>query len=65
MDLSLRKEFFAQLSTVGQRYDLDDLVFGSFTLCHGFKYRYCALDFVYAMLGLLENSVSLSFNFYI
>ncbi|XP_047097509.1 cell division control protein 45 homolog [Schistocerca piceifrons] len=56
MDLDLRQEFHSKMEKMGEKYEMDGIVYASFTLQHGFRGRYCAADVVYAMLALLEHT---------
>lgn len=55
MDLVLRKEFFQMVEKHAEKYGIPDIVFGSFTLQYGYRNKYSASDYVYAMLALLES----------
>jgi cell division control protein 45 len=55
MDLVLRKEFHSKIEKFSEKYSLSDIVFGSFTLQYGYRNKYSASDYVYAMLGILES----------
>lgn len=55
MDLVLRKEFYAMIAKNAEKYNIPDIVFGSFTLQYGYRNRYSASDYVYAMLAILES----------
>ncbi|XP_037802078.1 cell division control protein 45 homolog [Penaeus monodon] len=56
MDVALRKELQSLLESKAEKYGLDNLLFASFTLSHGFRSKYSASDYVYATLALLETS---------
>lgn len=56
MDMVLRKEFHSMIEKLAEKYNLDQLVFASFILQHGFRSKYCASDVVYSMLSLLEST---------
>lgn len=58
MDMELRQEFHSMIEKLAEKYNLDQLVFASFILQYGFRNKYCASDVVYAMLALLESTVS-------
>lgn len=58
MDLQLRKEFHSTLAKLSEKYGLEDIDFASFTLQYGYRNKYCASDIVYALLAILEFSVS-------
>ncbi|XP_055715847.1 cell division control protein 45 homolog [Phlebotomus papatasi] len=54
MQLVLRKEFYGTIEKLAEKYDLVDLIYGSFTLNYGYRYRYSASDYVYSLLANLE-----------
>ncbi|KAJ9591492.1 hypothetical protein L9F63_001978, partial [Diploptera punctata] len=56
MDLIIRKEFHEMVEKLAEKYQLQDIVFASFTLQYGFRSRYCAADVVYAILATLEST---------
>jgi cell division control protein 45 len=55
MDLSLKKEFFQMIEKSAEKYNLHDIIYGSFTLQYGYKNRYSAADYVYSMVAILEQ----------
>lgn len=55
MDLVLRKEFYQMIEKHADKYMIPDIVFGSFTLQYGYRNKYSASDYVYAMLAILES----------
>lgn len=55
MDLVLRKEFYQTIEKLAEKYNLPDIVYASFTLQYGYRNRYSAADYVYAMLAILES----------
>uniref|UniRef100_T1H2A2 Uncharacterized protein n=1 Tax=Megaselia scalaris TaxID=36166 RepID=T1H2A2_MEGSC len=55
MDLVLRKEFFKMMSTLADKYNIPDIVFGSFILSYGYKNKFSASDYVYASIATLES----------
>lgn len=55
MELMLRKEFYLMVEKHSEKYGIPDIVFGSFTLQYGYRNKYSASDYVYAMLALLES----------
>lgn len=55
MNLVLRKEFLQMVEKNAEKYGIPDIVFGSFTLQYGYRNRYSASDYVYAMLAILES----------
>ena len=58
MDLNLRQEFQEMVEKLAGKYHLDDIVSASFTMQYGYRFKYCASDIVYAMLAILESTVS-------
>lgn len=54
MDLVLRKEFHGMISKLAEKYDIPDVVFGSFTFNYGYNNKFSASDYVYASIALLE-----------
>ncbi|XP_034235913.1 cell division control protein 45 homolog [Thrips palmi] len=56
MDMVLRQEFHSMIEKLADKYNLDQLVFASFILQHGFRNKFCASDVVYSMLALLEST---------
>lgn len=55
MDLLFKKEFYSMVEKLSEKYDLANIVFGSFTLQYGYRQRFSASDYVYAMLAILES----------
>ncbi|XP_059621894.1 cell division control protein 45 homolog [Phlebotomus argentipes] len=55
MDLVLRQEFYGMIEKLAEKYDLTDLIYGSFTLHYGYRHRYSAADYVYSLLANLES----------
>ncbi|XP_011211828.1 cell division control protein 45 homolog [Bactrocera dorsalis] len=55
MDLVLRQEFYKMLEKLAEKYNIPDIVYGSFTLNYGYRNRYSAADYVYGMLAILES----------
>uniref|UniRef100_A0A1B0BDI7 Cell division control protein 45 homolog n=1 Tax=Glossina palpalis gambiensis TaxID=67801 RepID=A0A1B0BDI7_9MUSC len=55
MDLVLRQEFFSMIAKLAEKYAIPDIIYGSFTLHYGYRNRYSAADFVYALLAVLES----------
>lgn len=58
MDLQLRKEFLESLEKLSDKYGLQDIIYATFTLKYGYRNKYCASDIVFALLAILESSVS-------
>lgn len=61
MDLNLRQEFKSMMEKLADKYNVRSIVGGSFTLQFGYRFKYCASDIVYAMIGILESTVSILF----
>lgn len=55
MDMVLRNEFYQMIEKLADKYNLSDIVYGSFTLQYGYRNRFSASDFVYASLAILES----------
>lgn len=55
MDMVLRKEFYQMIEKLAEKYNMPDIVFGSFTLQYGYRNKYSASDFVYATTAILES----------
>lgn len=58
MDLTLRRQFHDMMDKMALTHQLDNIVFSSFTLHHGCRHRFQAIDFVYAMMALFNPTVS-------
>lgn len=58
MDLQLRQEFHSTLERLSEKYGLSDIIYASFTLQYGYRNKYNAADIVYALLAILDFSVS-------
>jgi cell division control protein 45 len=58
MDLELRHEFCDKMVKQAEKYELEDLSSTAFSLQYGYRQRYSAADVIYAMLSLLESTVS-------
>ncbi|XP_017780562.1 PREDICTED: cell division control protein 45 homolog [Nicrophorus vespilloides] len=56
MDLQLRQEFQGSIEKLSEKYDLDGIVYASFTLQYGYRNKFCASDIVFAMLAILESA---------
>ncbi|XP_045592564.1 cell division control protein 45 homolog [Procambarus clarkii] len=56
MDVSLRNELQSLLESKAEKYGLNNLLFASFSLSHGFRSKFSALDYVYATSALLETA---------
>jgi hypothetical protein len=59
MDLNLRQEFKEMVGKLADKYNVSSIVGASFMLQYGYRFKYCAYDIVYAMLAVLESTVSL------
>lgn len=55
MDLILKKEFYQMISKLAEKYDIPDIVFGSFTFHYGYRNKFSASDYVYGSIALLES----------
>ncbi|KAL5290219.1 CDC45 family protein [Megaselia abdita] len=55
MDLVLRKEFYQMISKLAEKYDIPDIVFGSFAFHFGYRNKFSASDYVYGSIALLES----------
>lgn len=55
MDLVLRKEFYQMMSKLAEKYDIPDIIFGSFTIHYGYRNKFSASDYVYGSIALLES----------
>lgn len=55
MDMVLRQEFYQMIEKLAEKYNMPDIVFGSFTLQYGYRNKYSASDFVYATIAILES----------
>ena len=55
MDMELRREFYQMIEKLAEKYQMPDIVYGSFTLHFGYRNRYSAADFVYATIAILES----------
>lgn len=58
MDLTLRQEFRQMVEKLAGKYNVDRIIGTSFILQYGYRFKYCASDIVYAMLALMESTVS-------
>ena len=61
MDMNLRAEVGSMLESKAEKYLLHDILYGSFVLQLGMRYKFSAADFVFASNALLESVVSLDF----
>jgi len=58
MDLTFRQEFQQMVEKLAGKYNVNSIIGTSFTLQYGYRFKYCASDMVYAMLALLDSTVS-------
>ncbi|XP_029158158.1 cell division control protein 45 homolog [Nylanderia fulva] len=56
MDLTFRQEFRQMVEKLAGKYNVNSIIGTSFTLQYGYRFKYCASDMVYAMLGLLDST---------
>lgn len=64
MDLTFRQEFQQMVEKLAGKYKVDSIVGSSFTLQYGYRFKYCASDMVYAMLALLDSTVTCRIYYY-
>lgn len=55
MDLLLKKDFYQMIEKTAEKYNMSEIIYGSFTLNYGYKNRYAAADYVYSMIALMEQ----------
>lgn len=55
MDLLMKKDFYQMIEKTAEKYNMDEIIYGSFTLQYGYKNRFAAADYVYSMVALLEQ----------
>ncbi|XP_055380499.1 cell division control protein 45 homolog [Condylostylus longicornis] len=55
MDMILRQEFYQMIEKLAEKYDIPEITYGSFTLHFGYRNKFSAADYVYAMLAILES----------
>lgn len=55
MDMMLRNEFFQMIEKLAEKYQIGDIVYGSFTLQYGYRNKFSAADFVYGTIAILES----------
>lgn len=58
MDLTFRQEFTQMVEKLASKYNVSSVIGTSFTLQYGYRFKYCGSDMVYAMLALLDSTVS-------
>lgn len=55
MDLLMKKDFYQMIEKTAEKYNMSEIIYGSFTLQYGYKNRYAAADYVYSMIALMEQ----------
>lgn len=55
MDLMMKKDFYQMIEKTAEKYNMGEIIYGSFTLQYGYKNRYAAADYVYATIALMEQ----------
>ena len=55
MDLLMKKDFYQMIEKAAEKYNMSEIIYGSFTLQYGYKNRYAAADYVYSMIALMEQ----------
>lgn len=55
MDLLMKKDFYQMIEKTAEKYNMHEIIYGSFTLQYGYKNRYSAADYVYSLVALLEQ----------
>jgi cell division control protein 45 len=55
MDLLMKKDFFQMIEKTAEKYNMPGIIYGSFTLQYGYKNKFSAADYVYAMMALTEQ----------
>lgn len=55
MDLTMKKDFYQMIEKTAEKYNMNEIIYGSFTLQYGYKNRYAAADYVYSMIALMEQ----------
>lgn len=55
MDLLMKKDFYQMIEKTAEKYNMSEIIYGSFTLQYGYKNRYAAADYVYAMIAIMEQ----------
>lgn len=58
MDLSLRQEFKQMVEQLSEKYSIHQIFGASFTMQHGYRFKYSSSDIVYAMMAVLESTVN-------
>lgn len=55
MDLLMKKDFYQMIERTAEKYNMPGIIYGSFTLQYGYKNKFSAADYVYAMIALTEQ----------
>lgn len=55
MDLLMKKDFYQMIEKSAEKYNMSEIIYGSFTLQYGYKNRFAAADYVYSMIALMEQ----------
>lgn len=55
MDLTMKKDFYQMIEKTAEKYNMNEIIYGSFTLQYGYKNRYAAADYVYSLIALMEQ----------
>jgi cell division control protein 45 len=55
MDLLMKKDFYQMIEKTAEKYNMGEIIYGSFTLQYGYKNRFAAADYVYSMVALMEQ----------
>lgn len=55
MDLLMKNDFYQMIEKTAEKYNMGEIIYGSFTLQYGYKNRFAAADYVYSMIALLEQ----------
>ena len=55
MDLLMKKDFYQMIEKTAEKYNMDEIIYGSFTLQYGYKNRFAAADYVYSLIALMEQ----------
>lgn len=55
MDLMMKKDFYQMIEKTAEKYNMNEIIYGSFTLQFGYKNCYAAADYVYSLIALMEQ----------
>lgn len=55
MDLLMKKDFYQMIEKTAEKYNMNEIIYGSFTLQYGYKNRYSAADYVYSLIAIMEQ----------